>query len=370
MPDAPLPRRLESPTGPTVRFDGREFDYYGGSGYLGLQTHPEVIAAAQVALARYGLSTATSRGGFGEHPVYDELEREAAAFFGAQHTLHLPTGYLGAAALVQASGAQFEQIFIDNDAHFSLWDAAHLSNLPITPFAHRQPAALTAALRRELRPGERPLLLSDGVFPISGEIAPLPDYLQIIAAYDGQIILDDAHAAGVLGSNGRGTLDHFAVPPGLCRATATLAKALGGHGGLLWGERAWLERIERASRICAGASPAPLVSAAASARALAIARAQPMLRQRLWHNVAALKRGLRGLGWQLDDTPVPIICLRAERGVSLERLRAGLYQRGIAVELERAYPSAPPGGGLRIAVFATHSAEQLERLVQAVGEMI
>jgi 8-amino-7-oxononanoate synthase len=372
-PDVPFPRRLDSPVGPRVRFDGREFDYFGGSGYLGLQNHPAVLRAAHAALERYGLSTATSRGGFGEHPIYDELEREAGLFFGAEKTLHLPTGYLGAAVLVQASGQQFEHIFIDASAHFSLWDAAHLSNQPVTPFAHRSPEALASALRAELLAGERPLLLSDGVFPISGALAPLPDYLSILADYGGLLYVDDAHAVGVLGPNGRGTLDYYGIAPGVdspCRASATLAKALGGAGGVLWGEASWIERIERASRICVGASPPPLVTAAASARALAVARETPALREQLWQNVARLKNGLRGLGWALDDTPVPIICLRAERGVSLERIRAGLYQRGIATELVRTYTSAPAGGGLRIAVCAQHSPEQIDRLVEEIARLL
>lgn len=353
--------------GPKVVFDGREFDYFAGSGYLGLQTHPEVLRAAHTALDRYGLSTATSRGGFGEHPVYDELEREACAFFDAQKTIHLPSGYLGAAVLTQATGQFFEHVFVDAAAHFSLWDAAHLTNLPLTPFTHLQPGALADALRTELNAGARPLVLSDGVFPISGEIAPLPEYLQIVAGYAGLIYIDDAHAAGVLGPNGRGSMDYYGIAPGTCRAAATLAKALGGFGGVLWGEAAWIERVERNSRICVGASPPPLVTALASARALALARTKPSLREQLWGNVARLKSGLRGLGWGLEDTPVPIICLRSERGISLERIRSGLYQRGIAVELVRSYTSAPSGGGLRIAVFAQHSPEQIDRLVDEIG---
>jgi glycine C-acetyltransferase/8-amino-7-oxononanoate synthase len=215
--------------------------------------------------------------------------------------------------------------------------------------------------------------LSDGVFPVSGEGAPLPEYLDIVSAYGGQVYIDDAHAVGVLGPNGRGTLDYYGIAPGVdspCRASATLAKALGGAGGVLWGEASWIERIERASRICVGASPPPLVTAAASARALAVARETPALREQLWQNVARLKNGLRGLGWALDDTPVPIICLRAERGVSLERIRAGLYQRGIATELVRTYTSAPAGGGLRIAVCAQHSPEQIDRLVEEIARLL
>ncbi len=361
---------IEGPVGARTLIGGRVVDYFAGSGYLGLQSHPEVVRAAQAALERYGFSSATSRGGYGEHALYAELEREACAFFGDERVLYLPSGYLAAAALVQASSAQFEHIFIDSCAHFSLWDAAQATNKPITPFRHRQAEHLSELLRRELRPGERPLVLSDGVFPISGEVAPLPGLLEALEPYGGLCYIDDAHAAGVLGGHGRGTLEYFDVRPGACRSVKTLAKALGGAGGVITGEAGWTEGIERDSRACVGASPPPLASAAASACALRLARLQPDLRRQLAANVAQAKAGLRALGWALEDTPVPIICLEARPGVNLLRLRKRLFEAGIAVEFERAYPSTPPGGALRIAVFATHSREQIDRLVNQIGRYL
>ena len=326
-----------------------------------------MIQAAHEALQRYGFSTATSRGGYGEHPVYEDFEREACAFFGDEKVIYLASGYLGMSAITQATSAQFDHIFIDSSAHFSLWDAAQATNKPITPFHHRQPEHLQACLASELRPHERPLVLSDGVFPVSGEIAPLPGYLEVITAYDGLVYLDDAHAVGVLGENGRGTAEYFNLSGTGCRSVKTLAKGLGGFGGLISGEREWIEQVERDSRICVGASPPPLTMAAASACALRLARTQPELRQQLWKNVAQARSGLRGLGWAMEDTPVPIICLDAREGLNLPRLRARLFERGLAVEFERAYTSTPPGGALRIAIFATHTAEQIDRLVEEIS---
>jgi len=361
---------MQSPVGARITLDGRSYDYFAGTGYLGLQSHPEVLQAAQDTLQRYGLATATSRGGFGEHPVYDELEREACAFFGAEKVLYFPTGYLGMSVLCQGTGSRFDHIFIDSSAHFSLWDAAQATNQPITPFHHRQVEHLAECLRQELRPNQRPLVMSDGVFPVSGEIAPLPGYLELVRPYGGLVYLDDAHAVGVLGPNGRGTPEYYGVQEECCRASGTLAKALGGYGGLVWGEASWVTEIERYSRIFAGASPPPLVVAAASARALALARSTPLLRQRLWANVARARRGLCALGWELEDTPVPILCLPRRDGISLERIKEGLLQQGIAVPLVRSYTSTPPGGALRIAIFATHTSEQIERLVAELGRLM
>ncbi len=365
-----MPLHIGSPVGAQTIFNGRQMDYFAGTGYLGLQNHPAVLQAAQETLQLYGFSTATSRGGYGEHLAYDELEQEACAYFCAEKVLYFASGYLGISILTQATGNRFDHIFIDSSAHFSLWDAAYATNLPITPFHHLRAQSLAEHLHDELRPQERPLVLSDGVFPVSGEIAPLPDYLALVKPMQGLVYLDDAHAVGVLGKNGQGTPEYYDIRDESCCTSATLAKALGGFGGVIWGTADWVDNIDRTSRICAGASPPPLVVAAASARALAVARTTPELRQRLWDNVAQARSGLCALGWELADTPVPILCLKGSQGVSLERIKKGLFEQGIAVELVRSYTSTPAGGALRIAIFATHSHAQIDRLVDAISHWV
>jgi len=361
---------MESPAGAQTVFNGRSMDYFGGSGYLGLQNHPAVLQAAQAALQQYGLSTATSRGGYGEHAIYDWLEQEACAYFSAEKVLYFASGYLGSSILTQATGNRFDHIFIDASAHFSMWDAAYATNLPITPFHHLRVQSLAENLHKELLASERPLVLSDGVFPVSGEIAPLPEYLELVKPLQGLVYLDDAHAVGVLGGNGHGTPEYFNIHDESCCSSATLAKALGGFGGIIWGAAGWVEGIDRGSRICAGASPPPLVVAAASAEALVVARTTPELLPNLWTNVARARAGIRSLGWEMADTPVPILCLEGRPGVSLERLKKGLFEQAIAVELVRSYTSTPAGGALRIAIFATHTQAQIDHLVDAIGHLL
>jgi 8-amino-7-oxononanoate synthase len=361
---------MQSPVGARTTFNGREVDYFAGCGYLGLQNHPSVLLAAQQALQEYGLSTATSRGGYGEHSVYAELEKQACAFFGAEKVIYFATGYLGMSILTQTTCQVNDHFFIDSQAHYSLWDAAQVTNKPLTAFPHLNPERLAEILKHELQPKERPLVLSDGVFPVSGEIAPLPDYLMAIEPYNGIVFLDDAHAVGVIGEHGRGTADYFKNENDHCRSTGTLSKALGGWGGVLWGKAGWVENIDRNSRVMAGASPPPLVMAAASARALEIARTSPDLRLQLQQNNLQAREGFRELGWKIEDSPVPIICLPARDGVDLLKIRDGLFEQGIAVEFVRSYPSSPPGGALRIAVFATHSTEQIERLLKVAAILI
>lgn len=360
---------MESQVGARVTFNGREVDYFAGCGYLGLQSHPTVIRAAQAALERYGLTTATSRGGYGEHPLYQQLEQEAAQFLGAEKVLFFASGYLGMSILTQTESSAHDHLFIDDQAHYCLWDAAHATNKIITPFHHLSAQHLQECLRRDLQPGEQPLVLSDGVFPISGEMAPLPEYLALVRPLHGRVYVDDAHAIGVLGENGRGTAEHFHITEDACRASATLSKALGGWGGILWGQAKWIDRLDRSSRILVGASPPPLVMAAASASALTIARTHPEIRQSLQQNIRQAREGLRKMGWQMEDSPVPIICLRQQAGVDLHRIQRELFKQGVAIEFVRSYTSTPPGGALRIAIFATHSRDQIEKLLHGIQDL-
>ncbi|MGC8782444.1 MAG: aminotransferase class I/II-fold pyridoxal phosphate-dependent enzyme, partial [Anaerolineae bacterium] len=326
---------MESPDGARTQINGRWRDYFAGCSYLGLQSHPGLLAAAAEALQRYGLGTATSRGGYGEHPLYREVEAAAAAYWEAERAVYYVTAYLGNAVLAQGLAGEYDRIFIDEASHYSVWDGARTTAVALHPFRHLDPADLAAQLRRHLKPGERPLIFSDGVFPISGEIAAVPAYLEALAPYEGAILcLDDAHATGVLGERGRGTMEHWGVDGrGRTRiyAAHTLSKALGSHGGVIAGDAALVERLARRAKALVATSPSPLPAAGAAAWALRLMCQDAELRSRLRSNVAAARAGLRRLGWPLPDSPVPILCLEARPGVDLARLRDELFARDICV---------------------------------------
>ncbi len=362
--------RMESPVGPRVIFNGREMDYFSGTSYLGLQSRPEVLAAAGECLQTYGLATGTSRGGYGESPVYDRLEAEIRAFFDAEACLYFASGYLGNTILSQGLSGRYEVIFVDAWSHFSIWDGARASGMPVVTFEHRSVDDLAKKIRDTLTPGQRPLIMSDGLFPISAELAPAPAYLELAERYDGLVVLDDAHASGVLGPGGRGTLDYYGIDSPRCLASHTLSKALGGYGGVITASAEMIDLLNRRSRVYIAASPPPLVTAAAAAAALRLARTEPELRLRLRENIARLRAGFRSLGWELDDIPAPITCLRARPGIELGRLKDALFERGIATAHVTTYSSTPPGGALRVAVFATHSADQIDRLLAAVQDIL
>ncbi len=362
--------RMEGPAGAKTVFNGRAFDNFSGTGYLGLQSHPEVISAAADALTRWGVSTAASRGGFGEHPLYDDFSTEACTFLDCDKSLYFSSGYMGASILAAGSLRAGDHIFIDAAAHYALWDAAQACVKATTPFRHCDPTALHEVLQSDLLTGERPVVFTDGIFPITGEIAPLPDYLDAVREYGGLILVDDAHALGVLGDNGRGTAEEFHIREETCLSCASLAKALGGFGGLIGGKAGWIDSLEQNSGFCLGASPPPLVVTAASMAGLRLARQNPQWRENLWNNAAQARRGLNKMGIFCEMTRSPILCIPADSGLNLPAIQSGLFDQGIAISLVRGYPGTPAGGALRVAIFSTHSREQIERLLYEINRLV
>ncbi len=365
---------MESAPGARTLINGRWRDYFSGTGYLGLQGHPDLVAAAACALAEYGLTTGTSRGGYGEHPVFHEVEAAGAAFFGQERSLYTVSAYLGSGVLLEGLRWEYDRVYLDEAAHFSVSEAAHASGVPVYNYGHCDPAALTQVIGETLRAGERPLVLTDGVFPITGEIAPLRGYVAALTAFDGSILcVDDAHAGGVIGEQGRGSLEYFGATDTVgvrCYTAYTLSKAFGAHGGMIAGKAAFIDKLWRKAHALAGSSPAPIPAAAASAWALNYVTAHPALRQKLWANVRRAREGFRRLGWELEETPVPIICLRACPGLDLARIQQELFARDLCVAHITRYSGTPEGGALRVAVFASHSDEQIDRLLFEIGKLL
>jgi len=373
---------MQSPPGAEVTVDGRRYVYFAGTAYLGLQGHPDVIRAACEATQQYGLGSATTRAWFGTMPPVAAVEHRAAEFFAVDDALYCASGYMAPAIVARALREQFDVAFVDQRAHYALQEGLLLAGRPIVTFRGSDPDALRRALAEHLPPGGRPLVASDGVFSVLGTIAPVEEYRQILAAYPGStLLLDDAHAVGVLGANGRGTLEHVGLSAPLSpggRGTggegagddgpqlvmsATLSKALGGFGGIIPGGAAWIGALKSHSPAFAGASAPPVPAAAASARALELVLATPKLRQQLHANTRQVKTGLRRLGLPVDDTPVPIICLALGDAANMQRIQQTLVDRGILIAYAAHYAGVGPAGALRMAVCALHTSPQIEQFL-------
>jgi len=380
-----VPPLMQSPPGPYTVIDGRRYLYFVGTSYLGLQDNPQITDALCEAARHYGITSATSRAGLGTTPPLVEVERLAAEFFDREDAFYFPTAYAGNYILVSALAGQVDAAFIDERAYFCLREAAPLLRCPVCAFRHADPEGLRNALRKHLKPGERPLVMTDGVFGTNGEIAPVADYASILADYTGAVLLvDDAHGVGVLGENGRGTFEHAGqfdrvnvggADQGAGDAprlmfNATLSKAIGAYGGIIPGSRAFVDRAKTACRWFDCSSPPPAPIAAAAARALEIAMAHPEYRLRVAENARLMREGLRQLGLALNDSPMPIVELRIGDAANMQRIQAGLQESGILIAYRAARFGTGPEGSLRIAVFATHTREMIAEFAEALGAFI
>lgn len=378
MFDTPL---MQSPPDAEVRIDGRDYLYFGGTSYLALHARPEPAEAACRTIRTLGLHTATSRTGLGNSQPLVDLEREAAAFFATEAAICLPSGYLTAAALLQTLSGDFDTLLIDRASHYAVMDAARLVDLPAHAFATCDPTELERILHT-LPADARPLLLTDGLFPL-GRVAPLDRYRALLERFAGAaVLIDDAHGFGILGPNGRGLAEHLAPDLAINRAEppadppavyvgGTLSKALGGYGGIIAGEEAFIDRLRRGSHLFAGASALPGPVAAASSTALRIARTEPQLRHNLHANVRHFRAALARSGLPVDTaSPSPIIALELGSAAHMQQVHQSLRDRGILVPYLPTYTGIGPAGALRVAVFASHTTQMLDRLVDDLGRVV
>jgi 7-keto-8-aminopelargonate synthetase-like enzyme len=366
------PPLLQSPPGPTAVIDGREYLYFAGTGYLGLHRDKRVIAAATGALKHYGMGTGTSRTGFGTTEPLLDVERAAAKFLDARTAVYLPSGYMGAAAIIRAMADAFDAVFIDEASHYSVFDAGNGSGRPVYRFRHGDADHLAEKLAANVRRSERPLVMTDGVFALLGDIAPLDEYVKVLTRYPGAALyVDDAHGLGVLGDTGRGTFEHHQLAPvnvlnpgGVALwHSATLSKAIGGYGGVVAGASEFIEQVAGRSPLFAGTSPVPPMLAAGTARALAIAAAEPQRRTHLRRNITQLKQGLKKLGVTVSDAPTPIVCIATGDDRQMQRVQKQLMNQGVAIAYFATYSGSTAGGALRIAVFADHTEAQIQHLL-------
>lgn len=362
------PQVMESAPGVVTVVDGKPYLYFVGTSYYCLHGHPELIRAADEALHKYGLGSGTSREGFGDSPVLLDVEKKVAAFFGTEDTAYFVSGYVGNMVLAQGLADRYDVIFFDESSHYSVLDGVYSTRKPTFTFRHRDPEDLGRQLKKQLRPGQRPLVMTDGIFPTFGRIAPAPEYARLVASYNGILCLDDAHAVGVLGPHGRGTLDHFGLSAENLYFCGTLSKAFGSHGGFVTGTRDFIGRLKASVGVLQGASPTPIPAAAAAAKGVEILMGHPDMRDRLRRNVARVKSGLKKMGFDVDDTPVPIVTWLMGKAENMKRVQAELLKKGIAVRLST-YIGAPAGGVLRASIFSEHTPAHIDRLLDELRKL-
>lgn len=364
---------LDGPTGPRAVVEGREVLVLASNDYLGLAAHPAVLAAAREALEAYGAGSGGARLTTGTRPVHRRLEADLAAWKGAEDAVLFGSGYLANAGTIPALVGRGDVIFSDELNHASIIDGCRLSGAAVRVYRHADPdhlAGLLAAERAEFR---HALIVTDGVFSMDGDLAPLPALCELAGSHDARLMVDDAHATGVLGETGAGTAEHWGLDPGRLEVRmGTLSKALGAEGGFVAGSTALAELLRnRARTFIFATAPTPAAAAAArAAAALARAAAGAERRRALRANAAFLRGALAGLGLRVPPGVTPIIPVHVGEAARAAALAAALLRRGVFVPAIRP-PAVPPGTArLRVTVSAAHTRSDLEEAVAAFAAAI
>ena len=350
-----------------VRWRGRELAYFSGCDYFRLASHPAVHKAVADGLKKYGLNVAASRLTTGHHKIYDDLEEQLAKFFGAEDALLVSNGYLTGMIVGQALAGNFSHALLDERAHPALVDAANQLDCPVLKFKHRDAEDLARVIAR-CGKGTRPIVLTDGMFSHDGSTAPLKAYLKLLPR-DGMILVDDAHGAGVLGKNGRGTPEHEGVSRKQIIQCVTLSKAFGVYGGAIFGTRELREKILARSRSFVGNTPFPLPLANAALQSIKILHAKGSgLRHRMNKNADYVKATLRKAGLQIPETPGPIVPIVPQNVAQTEALKKRLLAAGIYPPFLK-YPNGHANGYFRFVISSEHSREQLDKLIKVLKSL-
>ena len=356
----PAALRLASPT--EVWSGRRRLTYFGGCDYFRFASHPRVIAAANRAAREFGLGVSASRRTTGNHPLYEQLERELAAFFRVPACRLVSTGYVTNLAVVQALAGEFTHVLVDAAAHPSLHDAALLSGARRVEF--RAGDAGDAIRQQRKFPAQaRTVVLTDGINPTNGAAAPLAE-LRAGLRPETWLLVDDCHGFGAVGATGRGTAELAGLGSERLIQTGTLSKAFGAFGGVILGDHDLIRRLNR-SRLFTGSTPPPLPLAAAALASLKLLASSPARLRRLQANVTVVKSALVAAGRLDAITPGPICRIVPRDAADEARLRRRLLRAGIFPSFLR-YPGLPAGGAFRFAVSSEHSRGQLDALVGAL----
>ena len=359
--------KFGSGIGARMRVNGKLVNYFCGTSYYCMHSHPEVMAAASQAIETYGLGVATNA----DLVIYDELKTRAAEYFGVDAITYFASGYLSISVLLKGLRDDFDFVLVDAASHYCVFDALRELGKPIITFKHLDDKDLSKKLATHATPSLNPAIVTDGVFPSTGIIAPLDRYSDVMRAYPGALLcIDDSHGVGVLGPNGRGSFDHFGLSGPQFYQAGTLSKAFGGYGGFVGGTADLAEKISANAKLMVGASPPPIPAAAAACAGLKILGDTPEIRQSLWRNVKYLRQSLSGIGIQTPQTNVPIVCFGAS--ADLADVAQKMEKRGTLVRHvpPLGYSDAPAHETLRIAVFSTHSKEQIDELVSGLKELL
>ncbi|MBZ0105768.1 MAG: 8-amino-7-oxononanoate synthase [Sulfuricella denitrificans] len=364
-------RMLEGPQGARVRVDGADLLSFCSNDYLGLANHPALIEAACAGARKFGVGAGASHLVTGHSLAHHQLEESLARFVGLPAALLFSTGYMANLSIITALVGRNDAIFSDKLNHASLNDAALLSRARFRRYAHLDLSALENQLAASH--ARRKLVVSDAVFSMDGDLAPVPGLLALCEKYDAWLLLDDAHGFGVLGKTGRGILEHYASSFTFHSSRiiymATLGKAAGVSGAFVAGTLELIDGLVQNARAYIYTTATPPMLALALQESLRIIKTEDWRRERLEQLIAQLRNGLKLKHWQLMPSETPIQPLLIGSSKEASAVSQALREKGILVPAIRP-PTVPQGTArLRISLSAVHSREDVELLLDALHQL-
>lgn len=362
------PRVIDSPQGAWIAVDGKKVLNLCSNNYLGFANHDVLKRRAQKAIEAFGVGPAAVRSIAGTLTLHRELEARLARFKGVEATLTFQSGFCANLAALGSLAGPEDLIFSDELNHASIIDGSRLSRARVVRYAHCDPQDLREKLRSE-SPARRRIVITDGVFSMDGDIAPLPEIVQAASEFDALVLVDDAHGEGVLGRSGRGIVDHFELHGRVDLEIGTLSKAFGVVGGVVAGRRELVDFIQQKGRPFLFSSAVPPADTAACLAAVEILERSGELVERLWANTHRFKDGMRDLGFDVGRSETPITPVMIGDAKLAGAFSRKLFEEGIFA-MSIGYPTvARDKARIRVMISATHSDSDLGFALEVFGRV-
>ncbi|HML95291.1 MAG TPA: 8-amino-7-oxononanoate synthase [Thermodesulfobacteriota bacterium] len=356
---------LETGQSPDIVIDGKSYILLGSNGYLGLSVDPAVKEAAREALEKYGTGSGGSRLVSGSTDLHRELEDRVARFKKTEAAILFSSGYLANVGTISSLVGEGDMVYSDELNHASIIDGCRLSKAGIKIYPHLDTGRLESLLREDSSRRCRKLVVTDTVFSMDGDVAPLKEITELSEKYGAALMVDEAHATGVLGKRGSGATEHFGVEERVPVVMGTLSKAVGSLGGYVAGSQKLVDFIRNRVRSYIFDTSLPAPSLAASIAAIRIIENEPERRERLWSLIRRFKNGIESMGLKVMPSDSAIVPVLVGEAAPALRFAAVLREHGVYTPAVRP-PSVPPGMcRIRVTLMATHTEEQIDAALGA-----
>lgn len=362
-------RTISSPQGAWLEVDGKHVLNFCSNNYLGLANHPHLVAAARAATEKYGVGPAAVRSIAGTLDLHLELEKRMAAFKGVEAAITFQSGFTANLATIPALVSKEDVIFSDELNHASIIDGSRLSGARIVRYGHNRPDDLDQKIRENQGSFRRALVITDGVFSMDGDIAPLDKLHEVSSAHNLMLMVDDAHGEGVMGKGGRGIVDHFHLHGKVDVEIGTLSKAFGVVGGVVAGKAVVIDWLRQRGRPFLFSSAVTAADAAACLAGLDILEQSTELVDKLWENTRYFKQEMRSLGFDTGQSTTPITPIMLGEAALAQQFSRELFDEGVFA-MAIGFPTVARGKArIRAMISAAHSRDDLDKGLAAFSRV-